>query len=115
MSEYESDNRKAILWVTPELISSIILSWRSQTKICLPVCDEVPRDASVHHVFYDHERCAFAVVLKHQSFGLVGEGGLLPSLNGGTMELYSFETEEDGKDVSVIGQDADFIKMIRQR
>jgi hypothetical protein len=39
---------------------------------------EIPKDATVHNIYYDENRCCFAIVIEHKSFRVLKEAEVVP-------------------------------------
>ncbi len=72
---------KTVLIKESELVD--ILNWRHEDAGTILSLEgpEIPKDARVHHCYYDAERMSMAVVLYHDSFPVVSENWTVPFIS----------------------------------
>lgn len=79
-----------ILWIPPELVTSLLGNWRYNACIAMPYFEEcadmngnrfsLPKDYDITDICYSWERRAIGLRLEHPSFPETAPGEQFPSL-----------------------------------
>lgn len=68
--------RLRVVWITDMLVEELLKGQLNNISIN----NEIPKDATVHCIYYNPERACFGVVIEHKSFDKLEEAEMIPTL-----------------------------------
>lgn len=75
------DRRFKVFYLDRGFIEATI-NWKQAEYIQLPIFNDLPEDATFHHVHYDDLRQAFGIIVHSEEFDVIEEGTRIPEVDG---------------------------------
>lgn len=78
--ELRKERRVRILWIRPETILDVLSSWQHGGHVRVPLIENLPSDFEIEQVWYEPMRRAFGLTVYSETYEVVPEGGVPPTL-----------------------------------
>lgn len=87
------DRRFKIFYINEDILEAF-LNWKHVECIKLPVFQQLPEDATLHCLYYDHIHQAFGIIVYSETFDIIPEGNELPKIEG-VLNFVTLEIKDD--------------------